>query len=409
MRILHTCHTYWPHADGVSVVMQRISEGLASRGHDVTVATGPGAGPACEVRNGVTIRRFRIAGNEALGYEGETDAFTQFVTSAPADVVLAYAAQICTTDLLLPLAATLPAATVLAACGYSGLHDRRYAGYFAALPRYLHAFDAVVYHSGGYQDAAFAARHGLTNGVVIANGADPPPEPPEPGRFRDAYGIGERRVLLSVGRVEANKGQDVVLQALAASRITDTAAVFVCPEVSRFAAGALRTPAGPLYRPRWEARALARRVAARLPGGSASRLSWRLPNGNAVYVLAGLPRQDVLAAYGDADLFVFGSRVECAPLVVLEAMAAGLPFVSTPVGNVPELAGGVLVNGADEMAAAVHRLVRRGDEWERLARAGREAWARDHCWEHIVGRYESLYERLTRERPARGRPGAAAG
>ncbi len=394
MRILHTCHTYWPHADGVSVVMQRVSEGLASRGHDVTVATGPGAGPASEVRNGVAIRRFAIGGNEVLGYDGDTRAFTRFVTSTPADVVLAYAAQICTTDLLLPHVPSLAAATVLAACGYSGLRDPRYAQYFGRLPAYLRAFDAVVYHSRGYQDAAFGAEHGLTNGVVIANGADPPPDPPAPGRFRDACGIRERRLLLCVGRVEANKGQDTVLHALAAARVSDTAAVFVCPEVSRYAAGALRTPAGPLYRPRWELRALTDRAVRRLAGRRAPRLSWRLPRGNAVYVLAGLPREDVLAAYGDADLFVFGSRVECAPLVILEAMAAGLPFVSTPVGNVPELAGGVLADGADEMAAAVHRLVRRGAEWRELSRAGHEAWARDHRWEHIVDQYERLYERL---------------
>jgi len=36
VRILHTCYTYWPHADGVAVVMQRVSEGLAARGHEVT-------------------------------------------------------------------------------------------------------------------------------------------------------------------------------------------------------------------------------------------------------------------------------------------------------------------------------------------------------------------------------------
>ena len=406
MRILHTCHTYWPHADGVSVVMQRVSEGLAARGHDVTVATGPGAGPPTEVRNGVTIRRFDIAGNEALGYEGDTRTFTDFVTSFATDVVLAYAAQICTTDLLLPLVPSLAAVTVLAACGYGGLHDPRYADYFAHLPARLRTFDAVVYHSGGYQDAAFAARHALTNGVVIANGADPPPDSPAARSFRAAHGIRERRLLLCVGRVEANKGQDTVLEALAASRVTDAAAVFVCPEISRYAAGALRTPAGPLYRERWEARALAHRVARRLSGRPAGRLSWRLPHGNTVYVLAGLPREDVLAAYGDADLFVFGSRVECAPLVILEAMAAGLPFVSTPVGNVPELAGGVLVGDAGEMAAAVHRLVRHGGEWQQLARAGREAWSRDHRWEHIVEQYERLYERLVRERA--GAPETAA-
>lgn len=70
MKLLHTCHTYWPLADGVAIVMQRISEGLAARGHEVTVATGPADAPSLEVNNGVAIRRFNIGGNEVGGYTG---------------------------------------------------------------------------------------------------------------------------------------------------------------------------------------------------------------------------------------------------------------------------------------------------------------------------------------------------
>src|SRR5207244_11022195 len=51
-----------------------------------------------------------------------------------------------------------------------------------------------------------------------------------------------------------------------------------------------------------------------------------------------LPRADVLAAYAEADLLLLASDFEGFGLVLLEAMAAGLPFVSTPVGAAPDLA-----------------------------------------------------------------------
>ena len=67
-------------------------------------------------------------------------------------------------------------------------------------------------------------------------------------------------------------------------------------------------------------------------------------------LLADPPRDQVVEAYWDADLFVFCSMVECSPLVLFEAMAAGLPFVSLDVGNAAEIAAwsgaGVIVESA---------------------------------------------------------------
>jgi glycosyltransferase involved in cell wall biosynthesis len=49
------------------------------------------------------------------------------------------------------------------------------------------------------------------------------------------------------------------------------------------------------------------------------------------------PVGDVFDAMADSDVLVMASEREGQPLVVAEALAAGLPVVATAVGRVPEL------------------------------------------------------------------------
>ena len=93
-----------------------------------------------------------------------------------------------------------------------------------------------------------------------------------------------------------------------------------------------------------------------------------------------------------ADIFLFTSRVECAPLVILEAMAAGKPWVSYEVGNVSELRGGVVVASVDELVVVAREIL--DQKRPEIGREGHEAWEDSHRWERIVARYESIFEEV---------------
>jgi glycosyltransferase involved in cell wall biosynthesis len=56
-------------------------------------------------------------------------------------------------------------------------------------------------------------------------------------------------------------------------------------------------------------------------------------------VLGDVPGHDLPALYGTADLFVNPSYAEGFPRVILEALAAGLPLVTTDAGGTSELLG----------------------------------------------------------------------
>lgn len=104
-------------------------------------------------------------------------------------------------------------------------------------------------------------------------------------------------------------------------------------------------------------------------------------------------------ALGQLAVLLLPSHMENAPLVLLEAMAAGVPVVATRVGGIPELAPpgtALLVSPGDAigLASAVERLL--DDPAHTSAQV---AAARDHVQRHgnadtMIRRTRELYARL---------------
>lgn len=365
MRILHTVEFYEPSKGGAQEVVKQLSERLAARGHDVTVATSFLPERTATELKGVKIQQFRLRGNAVKGIEGEAGAYQEFLLDSNFDVVMNYAAQTWTTDLTFPILSQIQAKKVLAPLGYSRLRDRRYANYFRELPGYLRQYDRLVYTSEQYQDKAFGDQHGAGNkAVIIPNGASPQEFEQPPLGFRERYGIESEHMFLSVSNHYFAKGHLFVLDAFRRAGVQDATLVIIGE----------RPQAHGWY-------------------SCFPVCSLMSTLNSSIWILHDVPREWVVSAYQEADLFLFGSKVECAPLVMYECFASRTPFITTDVGNVKDH-GDItrIVTNKDAMAEEICSFTRQPESFRSLAERAHEVFEADYTWGKIVERYETLYE-----------------
>ena len=179
-------------------------------------------------------------------------------------------------------------------------------------------------------------------------------------------------LILSVGRLREKKGFDLLVESC--RMLTEAGASFRCEIVGY--------------------------------GPERDRLQDQIERhglGDRVSLSGALTRDEVIERYRQAALFVLPCRVTAdgdrdgIPNVLLEAMAMGLPTVSTNVSGIPEVitdgVDGILVEpcDCDALTGAIAELIERPDLRRRLGAAARARVSSDFCAEQSI---EPLYRRL---------------
>ncbi len=124
-------------------------------------------------------------------------------------------------------------------------------------------------------------------------------------------------------------------------------------------------------------------------------------------------RDDAPSLLAGADAAVFSSKNESGPLVLLEYMAAGLPFVATETGEIAhavKAAGvGILIEPRDylELADGLGRLLAMSPEERRaMGAAGRRMVEEQFEQQVVIQEMEAIYRRLVASGERDGLPNA---
>ncbi len=120
-----------------------------------------------------------------------------------------------------------------------------------------------------------------------------------------------------------------------------------------------------------------------------------------VHVIPFVERAEMPSIYMAHDVFVFPSLVEGMPLTLLEAMATGMPVVTTNTSGMADIVedgvNGRLVPPADarSLATAVEQLLGSSDIRRQLGQAGQET-VRSYTWDQAARKLEKVLELAVR-------------
>jgi glycosyltransferase involved in cell wall biosynthesis len=373
MRVLLAPSAYHPQVGGIEELTRQLALALQTRGHETAVLTNrwPDGLIESEVVGGLEVKRLRFP-LPAM----RLSALMRFIIEAPpaawavahhvrnwrAEVVHVIGAGPQSAYLGM-LANRLGAPLVLTTQGELSFdaHDvfERSVTLRVGLRRTVRQARVVTACSAYALRDLDASVSPTCPSMVIPNGVDP-------AEFAgaDAAESDLGRYVLGVGRLVPQKGFDLLIDAFATTEL----------------AGMNLVIAGDGY----EREALAGRAVAR---GIADR----------VHLLGTVDRTRLPALMRGAHAFALPSRSEPFGIALLEAMAAGVPAVSTAAGGIPEFATDelnallVATNDVSALASALRRVAIDDGLRSRLAAEGMRT-AGELAWSKIAQRYEAVYE-----------------
>lgn len=111
--------------------------------------------------------------------------------------------------------------------------------------------------------------------------------------------------------------------------------------------------------------------------------------------------EEKVAAFGKADMFVFPSRNEAFPLVLLEAMQFGLPVISTSIGGIEDIVlsgeNGIIIQSGDvdQLKGAMTELILDPQRRITFGQKGRDKYLREFTIERFEERLSKAFDEVS--------------
>ncbi|MBA4321095.1 MAG: hypothetical protein C0412_22115, partial [Flavobacterium sp.] len=318
-----------------------------------------------------------------------------------------FAAQQWATDLALPLLTKIRGKKVFVPTGFSGLFHAKYQAYYIQMKKWLKEYDKVVYLSENYRDANFAEELGLTNGILIPNGASEEEFSIEKDTgFRKRFGIPANNLLvLHVSGYVGGKGHMDAFRIFSKANLKQATLLFVSPDFGRKFNDYQVLSRSQLTN--WVKNLVKHSLQLEYPQLKLISLLQSVGFYRNICFIE-LNRVEVIQAYKNADLFLFPSNIECSPIVLFECMAAETPFLVTNVGNAKEIvdwshAGQILptisINNdygygkalIQKSSKLLYLLANDLHQRRKMSEEGYNMWKKNFTWRIIAKQYEDMY------------------
>jgi len=261
-------------------------------------------------------------------------------------------------------------------------------------------FNGLVFNSTDYRDINFAKGVGHPNIVVIPAGASEFEfETHKDLNVKSHFKLVEDDfVFLSVGAPAYHKGHKELVSSYLKANLSFQSVLILNGDYNNFELSRF------FKKPKNLLRELIKRFIGISPYNIV-RLAKKNKNQNKRIIFSNLKRDELISLFFEADLFLFASHIEYSPLVIFECLAAGLPFLSVPVGNVGEIVkwsgAGVMCHdvktikrrvfvNTDTFASQLEKLSNDKEQLIKLSIAGRESWAQKFNWMVISKKLEKF-------------------
>ena len=334
----------------------------------------------------INIKEFKVSGAANLrgGCQGETAPYGEFIDSYQGDVIICNCWQSWATDVAVQHFPRTRARKVMVSQGFNAHFWHPYSRfawglgkwlraqpYVWSLPKMIKAFDHVILLSPR-RDAARFLDHWLARQFfprrcsIIPNGVNLSDLQNARTDFRKQFNIQSKFLLLNVANYCDRKNQLATLRDFMRVNRADSTLVFIGSEFNDY-------------------------FAQMKSFHDSNRIRFPLAK---VIFLEKTPKETINAAYLAANVFILSAKQETQPLVILDAMACGVPFISTDVGCVSEFPGGWVIPSGEKTTQAIHRLLDDADLRRQLGEQGKKACAEKYDWNQIIDAYEKLFARL---------------
>jgi 1,2-diacylglycerol 3-alpha-glucosyltransferase len=356
--ILLTTPSYPPINSGLGNAVQQQAALLVSNGFSVVVATaGKERGQRKDGKSGALIEEFDVQGADCWlnQIRGDVSGYERFLLESNFDIVLMNAWQTWSTDLCLKNLERVRGRKYLYSHCLSTniffLHQPfrssvRYLlwrPYWWRLPKRMKQLDGLLFLAANgcdsrFDDLILAKKLGIPFHIVPnALSSDAMVAIEQPVAERES-----RQQLIAIGAYEWQKGHDFVLNAYALSKAKNIIPLKLFGQRYTTFTEKLDRQANDL--------------------GISSG-----------YILfyEGISGAALLEECRRSIMLLSGSHTECQPLVLLDSMTMGTPFVARSTGCTPYLSGGVGVKTVLEAAQTIDRLLLNNCEWDRLSKAGK--------------------------------------